>query len=104
MKFCPVQFCLVLVVHSAQCNSDYCTDSLICIFFSVTLSADGVPAPGGFVVPEGGNITFTCNNNVIDGVFWRIDLQVPNGQVRSITSLAFDHFKQVSSPNETEPS
>ena len=102
MKVCAVQVCLVLTINSAQCDSDLCTDNLICIFFSVTLSADGVPAPGGYVVPEGGNITFTCNNSVIGGVFWEINLQDTMGTVRSFASSGLDGFRQLSSPDETE--
>ena len=29
---------------------------------TVTLSADALPAPGGYVAPERGNVTFTCNH------------------------------------------
>ena len=31
--------------------------------YTVTLSADAVPIPGGYVVPERGNVTFTCSSS-----------------------------------------
>ena len=70
--------------------------------FSVNLSADADPAPGGYVVPEGGNITFTCNSSLPDsgGVFWEIDLKVPGGTAISAVSKGVAGvLPQVTSPD-----
>ena len=65
----------------------------------VTLSADAVPAPGGYVVPEGGNITFTCSSSLENsGVFWTVDLRVQGGTERLTPSAGLD-IVQVSSPD-----
>ena len=40
-------------------------------------------APGGYVVPEEGRITFTCNHSLSysrGGVLWEVDLIVPGGR------------------------
>ena len=65
------------------------------------MSADAVPAPGGYVVPEGGNITFTCNHSLSDGgVFWEVDLRVPMGIARFTASVGVARLiPQVSSPD-----
>ena len=69
---------------------------------TVTLSADAVPAPGGYVVPVGGNITFTCSSSLENsGVFWTVDLIVQDGTARLTPSAGLD-IEQVSSP-ETSP-
>ena len=73
--------------------------------YIVTLSADADPAPGGYVVPEGGNITFTCNSSLPDsdgGVLWEVDLRVPGGRVTHITSKGLAALlPQVTSPDAT---
>ena len=73
--------------------------------FSVTLSADADPAPGGYVVPEGGNVTFTCNHSLSDsrgGVLWEIDLRVPGGRASSAASKGVAALlPQVNSPDTT---
>ena len=40
------------------------------------LSADGTRVPGGYAVPVGGNITFTCTHNGSSGrsLFWEFDI------------------------------
>ena len=61
-----------------------------------------MPAPGGYVVPEGGNITFTCNSSLKNSVvFWTVDLRVQGGMERVIPSAGLD-IVQVSSP-DTSP-
>ena len=51
--------------------------NLSCLYFyTVTLTADGLPIPVGYVVPEWRNITFTCTSS-LGGVFWNLDLKVP---------------------------
>ena len=70
--------------------------------FTATLSVDAVPAPGGYVVPEGGNITFTCSSDLENsGVFWTVDLRVQDGTARLTPSAGLD-IVQVSSP-DTSP-
>ena len=81
------------------------TDNLPFHFNTVTLSADAVPAPGGYVVPVGGNITFTCNHSLPEvGVLWEVNLRVP-GAIASLTASAgLPHsLPQVTSP-DTLPS
>ena len=51
--------------------------------FSVTLSCDADPAPGGYVVPQEGNVTFTCHYSMSEscgGVLWEVELSVPGGR------------------------
>ena len=73
--------------------------------FTVTLSADAEPAPGGYVVPEGGNITFTCNSSLPGtdgGVLWEVDLRVPGGRVAFMASQGVASvLPQVTSPDTT---
>ena len=73
--------------------------------FTVTLSADADPAPGGYVVPEGGNVTFTCNYSLSDihgGVLWDVDLRVPGGRVTNIASQGLAAWlPQMTSPDTT---
>ena len=42
--------------------------------FTVSLSADAVRIPGGYVVPERGNVTFTCNSSSGGSLLWRMNL------------------------------
>ena len=42
------------------------------------LSADAEPIPGGYVVPEGGNITFTCSSSLGGILLWRVNLTTYN--------------------------
>ena len=62
-------------------------------------------APGGYVVPEGGNITFTCNSSLPDsGLFWDVDLKVQGGITSFTASVGFPtSLPQVSTP-DTSPS
>ena len=39
---------------------------------TVNLSADALPIPGGYVVPERGNITFTCVSSSGKTLFWNL--------------------------------
>ena len=41
-----------------------------------SLSADGTRVPGGYSVPGGGNITFTCTHNGSSGIwlFWKFHI------------------------------
>ena len=68
----------------------------------MTLSADAHHAPGGYVVPDGGSIAFTCNSSLPDsgGVLWAIDLRIPGGRAISAASIGVaDLLPQVTSPD-----
>ena len=73
-------------------------------YYTVTLIADSLPIriPGGYVVPEWGDITFICTGSS-SGVFWTLDLKVPGETARFSASAALaDQVSQVTSP-DTEP-
>ena len=69
---------------------------------TVDLIVDGLPIPGGYVVPEWQNITFICTIS-LGGVFWTFDLKVP-GETVSFTASAglAGQVSQVTSP-DTSP-
>ena len=70
---------------------------------TINLSADAQPIPGGYVVPEGGNVTFTCNSS-LGGISWTLDLKVPGGTAELTASAGLARsIPQVSSP-DTMPS
>ena len=49
--------------------------NLSCLYYytvTVDLTADGLPIPGGYVVPERGDITFICNSS-LGGLFWTLN-------------------------------
>ena len=52
-----------------------------------------MPIPGGYVVPERGNVTFTCSSTS-GGLLWTVDLKV---RKRDYTDSAGLNFPQVSS-------
>ena len=54
----------------------------------VTLSADGTRVPGGYAVPVGGDITFTCgyNGSFSRSLFWEVN--IVNGTATTIPSTA----------------
>ena len=85
------------------CLQPCCEPQNTVFTFSVTLSADADPAPGGYVVPEGGNVTITCNFSLSEnggGVLWIVDFRVPGGRVTHIASQGLaDLFPQVTSPD-----
>ena len=86
--------------HSTICT--HCDSNSLSFLYIVTLSADADPAPGGYVVPEGGSITFICNSSLPDsgGVFWKVDLRVPGGTARSAASKGVaDLLPQATSPD-----
>ena len=60
-----------------------------------------MPAPGGYVVPVGGNITFTCNHSLTDvGVLWKVNLRVPGARASLAASAGLPRsLPQVSSPD-----
>ena len=76
---------------------------LSCLYFyTVSLIADGLPIPAGYVVPEWQNITFTCTSS-LGGVFWNLDLKVPGETVTDSASTGLARqVSQVTSP-DTSP-
>ena len=90
---------------ASLCLQPHCESYNTVFTFSVTLSADADPAPGGYVVPEGGSITFTCNYSLSDsrgGVLWKVDLRVSGGKVTDIASQGVAAWlPQVTSPDTT---
>ena len=57
--------------------------------------------PGGYVVPVGSNVTFTCSSS-LGGVSWTLDLKVPGGTAKSTASAGLARsIPQVSSPDST---
>ena len=95
---CPVN---MLTAHSVH----IVTLMVLSFLHIVTLSADTLPAPGVYVVPERGNITFTCNSSLPDsGVLWDIDLKVQGDIATFSASVGLPRaLPQVSTP-DTSPS
>ena len=78
--------------------------NLSCLYYyTVTLIADGLPIPVGYVVPEWRTITFICNSSFGSVLFWNLDLKVP-GETVSFTASAglARQVSQVTSP-DTSP-
>ena len=79
--------------------------NMSCIYYytvTVDLTADGLPIPGGYVVPEWRTITFICTSS-LGSVFWNLDLKVPGETVSFIASAGLAHqVSQVTSP-DTSP-
>ena len=67
---------------------------------TVTLTADAMPIPGGYVVPEGSNVTFTCNSSSGRDLFWRLNV-TNDVRIRTdtVSLMAFPGF---SSPDKWE--
>ena len=72
---------------------------------TVSLSADAVPVPGGYVVPEGGILHSPCNHSLpYVVVLWEVNLRVPGAMVSLAASAGIPRsLPQVSSP-DTLPS
>ena len=77
--------------------------NLSCLYYyTVTLVADGLPIPVGYVVPEWRTITFICNSS-LGGVFWNLDLKIPGETVTDSASTGLARqLSQVTSP-DTSP-
>ena len=67
---------------------------------TVTLSVDAEHIPGGYVVPEGSNVTFTCNSSSGRDLFWRLNVTT-NMRFRTDT-VGLKKFRGFSSPDESE--
>ena len=78
--------------------------NLSCLYYyTVTLTADGLPIPVGYVVPEWRNITFICNSSFGSVLFWNLDLKVPGETVSFTASVGLaGQVSQVTSP-DTSP-
>ena len=67
---------------------------------TVTLTADAMPIPSGYVVPEGSSITFTCNSSSGRDLFWSV--KVTNGMRIRTDTVSLKEFRWFSSPDESE--
>ena len=78
--------------------------NLSCLYYyTVSLIADGLPIPVGYVVPEWRNITFICSSSLGSVLIWNFDLKVPGETVSFIASAGLaDQASQVTSP-DTSP-
>ena len=78
--------------------------NLSCLYYyTVTLTADGLPIPVGYVVPEWRTITFICNSSFGLVLFWNLDLKVPGETVSFTASVGLAGLvSQVTSP-DTSP-
>ena len=66
----------------------------------VTLSVDVEPIPGGYVVPEGSNVIFTCNSSSGRDLFWRLNV-TSNMRIRTDT-VSLKEFHGFILPDESE--
>ena len=69
--------------------------------YTVTLSADAEPIPGGYVVPERGNVTFTCNSSFGGILLWRVNLTTSNDIQVPITTSSLKMLPGFSSQDTT---
>ena len=60
------------------------------VFHTVSLSADALSIPGGYVVPKGGNITFTCSSNSSGVLLWRVNLTEMNDIKNLVTTVTLN--------------
>ena len=67
---------------------------------TVTLKTDALPIPGGYVVPEGSNVTFTCNSSSGRDLLWR--LNVTNNMRFRTDTVSLKEFRGFSTPDESE--
>ena len=68
--------------------------------FTVTLSADAEPIPGGYVVPERGNVTFTCNSSSGGYPLWRVNLTDMNDIDSLVTAYNLNGVNGFNSSDE----
>ena len=76
--------------------------NLSCLYYyTVSLIADGLAIPVGYVVPEWRNITFICTSR-LGGVFWNLDLKVPGETVTDSASTGVARqVSQVTTPDNS---
>ena len=63
------------------------------VFHTVSLSADALSIPGGYVVPKGGNITFTCSSNSNGVLLWRVNLTEMNDIKNLVTTVTLNEIE-----------
>ena len=72
---------------------------------TVNLSADALSIPGGYVVPERGNITFTCNSSSGKMLFWSVRVALsgdPKQYIRiNVGTTGLSLFSGFSVPDES---
>lgn len=71
---------------------------------TVNLTADAVPIPGGYVVPERGSVTFTCSSSSGGSLFWNVTvptLRNPRGRVEISAGRSVVQFPGFSVPDES---
>ena len=68
--------------------------------FTVSLSADAIRIPGGYVVPERGNVTFTCNSSSGGSLLWRVNLTDMNDINNLVSTYILNFFDGFSSSDE----
>ena len=66
----------------------------------VTLTTDAMPIPGGYVVPEGSNVAFTCNSSSGRDLLWRLNMT--NGMRIRTDTVSLKGFSGFSSPDKSE--
>ena len=69
--------------------------------FTVVLSADADPIPGGYVVPERGNVTFTCNSSSGGQLLWMVNLTTPVQNRVTTNAVSLKGFPEFSSPDKS---
>ena len=67
---------------------------------SVTLTADALPIPGGYIVPERGNVTFTCSSNSGGHLLWKVDFKILGNTTDFETVGDLTELKSVSSSHK----
>ena len=71
-----------------------------CVSSSVTLTADALPIPGGYIVPERGNVTFTCSSNSGGHLLWKVDFKILGNTTDFETVGDLTNLKSVSSSHK----
>ena len=69
------------------------------VFHTVSLSADALSIPGGYVVPKGGNITFTCSSSFNGVLLWRVNLTEMNDIENLVTTVTLNEIEGFNSSN-----
>ena len=67
---------------------------------SVTLTADAFPIPGGYIVPERENVTFTCSSSSGGFLLWKVDFKILGNTTKFETVKVLTELNSVSSSHE----
>ena len=62
------------------------------VFHTVSVSADALSIPGGYVVPKGGTITFTCVSSSNGVLLWRVNLTEMNDIKNLVTTVTLNEI------------